>query len=77
MGAKISKCSDHRAGANKKVINKACQLSGLEQVLKNNLLAAVTVFQSYGIKEREEKNAFILKHGVNAWLLQQAKASSY
>ena len=57
----------------KKSINKAYQLSGLEEVFEYNLQASVAVFQSGDAKERAEKNKFILEHGVKAWLKAHAE----
>ena len=58
----------------KKSINKAYQLAGLEEVFEYNLLASVPVFQSGDKQVREERNRFILEHGVKAWLKKHAEA---
>jgi len=55
---------------NKRAINNAYDLAGLTRAFEFNVQSGALIEQSADRVAREERNAFILEHGVSAWLKQ-------
>ena len=55
---------------NKRAINHAYDLAGLSQAFEFNMHTGAHIEQSADPVARAERNAFILEHGVSAWLKQ-------
>ena len=55
---------------NKRAINYAYDLAGLSRAFEYNVQTGAHIEQSADPTVRSERNAFILEHGVSAWLKQ-------